>query len=201
MRAKTFLTLGLITGLLFGSLGVADAAKRKPTTKKFYLHYPAEGGTCGTRFMDIVDSPDSGCGFTFQAANEVFVQTGAQEPLTADWMAAKGLPLVLNGSKPITASIGLASFVGTPSAGAAKLHLVLEGTAGGQLITLIDETKEMQLTGQAGQTFDFSVKPPKSANGKKLTSLVAYTTVHGVSNTHGIELDSPAAFISVPTYK
>lgn len=201
---KRALILALVAGLVIGSMTVAADAKKKkrlkPATLKYFLHYPSDSdGNCGATYMDLEDTEDSGCGYVFQPANEALYQTGS--PLVADWPGSGGFPFKLNAKKPITAEFQLMNFLGTEAVGQAIFELDVTATVGGRSVTLIDETKEMSMTGPGTNVAQFEVKLPKKLQGKKVKGLYASTIVRGASNFHYFELDNDGAHISVPAFK
>ena len=188
---KKALILAMVVALSAWPL-TAVGAKKASKELTFYLHFPAEGGTCGASFMDLqADTQDSGCGYTFQPANEVFHTTGAQPVLTRDWPASEGFPFKLDVKRPVTAQLALMSFLGTPAAGQAVVELALVGTANGRPVTLVEESVTLNMVpATAGSNVaEFEVKLPKKLAGKKFRSLTATTMVRGVNNFHYFDLD------------
>ncbi|MGI8774013.1 MAG: hypothetical protein ACR2KQ_03185 [Actinomycetota bacterium] len=198
---RTFI-LALVVALSATPLATVEA-KKAPKELAFYLHFPSVDGACGAAFMDLqADTPDSGCGYTAQPANEVFHTTGAQAPLTRDWPAAEGFPFKVDVKRPVTAQLPLMSFLGTAAAGQAIVDLKLVGTAKGRSTTLFEEslTLEMVPAVAGSNVAEFEVELPKNLNGKKFTSLIATTSVRGVNNFHYFKLDGePLAHIVIPT--
>lgn len=178
-------------------------AKKAPKELAFYLHFPSTDGSCGTPFMDLqADTPDSGCGYTFQPANEAFHATGAQPVLTRDWPASEGVPFKLDAKRPVTATFTLNSFIGQAAAGQAIVELKVTGTANNSSVTLVEESVTLDMApGVAGSNIaEFEVKLPKNLSGKKLTTLVATTVVRGPNNFHYFDLDGESpAHIVIPT--
>jgi hypothetical protein len=196
------LILALIAGLMIGSSVTADAKKKRkprPVTMKYFLHFPATGDTCGTRYMDLKDTADSGCGYTFQPANEVLTQAG--QGLLAEWPAAGGFPFKLNAKKPIKAEFQLMNLLGLPAQGHAIMDFELSGTVGGKPVTLYEETQELTMAAPGSNVATFTAKVSKKLNGKPVTGLHATTNVHGASNFHYFELDQSGAYISVAGFK
>jgi hypothetical protein len=199
---KKALVLAMIVGLMVGSSVTADAKKRRkprPVTMKYFLHFPAQGDTCGTRYMDLKDSVDSGCGYTFQPANEVLTQAG--QGLIAEWPATGGFPFKLNAKKPIKAEFQLMNVFGLPANGHAIFDFELSGTVGGQPVTLFEQSKEMTMAAPGSNVATFTAKVSKKLNGKPVTGLHATTNVHGASSFHYFELDANGAYISVAGLK
>jgi hypothetical protein len=199
---KKALILALIAGLMVGSAVAADAKKKKakPITLKYFLHYPTDSaGNCGSTFMDLEDSADSGCGYVAQPANEVLYQGGSA--LANDWPASGGFPFKLNAKKPVTAEFQLMNFVGTEAQGHAIFELDVTATIGGKSVTLIDETKELTMAAPGSNVATFKVKLSKKLNKDKVTALYANTVVRGASNFHYFELDNNGANVTIPGLK
>lgn len=196
------LILALIAGMLAGATVTADAKKRKPrpVTMKYFLHYPADSaGNCGTTYMDLKDTPDSGCGYIFQPANEALHQTGS--PLLGEWPASGGFPFKLNTAKPLTGEFQLMNFLGLPAQGYAILDYELSGTVGGKPVTLAKKTLELAMVAPGSNVAEIKVKLPKKLHNKPVTGLHLTTNVRGASNFHYFELDENGAFIQLAGLK
>lgn len=197
------LVLALIAGMLAGATVTADAKKKRkprPVNMKYYLHFPADAaGTCGTTYMDLKDTPDSGCGYIFQPANEVLNQTDG--PLLGEWPASGGFPFKLNTKKPLTAEFQLMNVFGLPAQGYAIFDYEISGTVGGRPVTLVENRLELAMAAPGSNVAEIKVKLPKKLNNKPVTGLHLTTNVHGASNFHYFELDEGGAFLQLAGIK
>lgn len=195
---KRLLTLAVLTGVLVAALGVTAQAGSK--TRTFYLHWDDPAGDCtGPQFMDTADVPDSGngCGFAVQltGANEVLGGAG-QGYLSRSWSATKGVPLVLDTSRPLTGVFAVNGWAHPVQAGNAVLDITVTSSIG----TLAELSEAYTVTPAGGNVIEISVKLPAKFNKKKLTSLTVTLTMRGVAvGQHFVDLDTNPAHIVVPT--
>lgn len=194
---RRFIVIALAAVLSAGMVGLVEA-KKPAKERTFYLHFPSDGGTCGTSFMDLdKDLKDSGCGYTAQPANELLYAAG--DPLSRDWPAADGVPFKLDTSQPLTAKLALNSLFGTAAIGQGIVELKVSGSIGGDFVTLAEDTVELIMGPPGSNVAEFEIELPKKLNGKKVTSLSATTLVRGVNNFHYFDLERDPAHIVIPT--
>lgn len=194
---KSFVT-ALVGGLVFASLAGPIAAQSAPSKElKLFLRWDGDGsGGCGATYLSVQDAPDegNGCAFTFQAAQEVLTVAGLG-PLAAEW------PGVLN--KPVKVSAGKATGSFTVQAYAAvqtTLELELRATTASGTTTIGTFTSQpLNVAEGRPATVDFELDIPKALVNKKVTGFSLTTAFRGVGAQTHIELDAPAAFISLPT--
>ncbi len=203
MKAKKILGLILVGGLLFGALGAAEAAKRKPkkTTLTFYLHYSGSGGECGSTYVDRKDVPDAGnsCATVIQPANEALHQAG--QALVVDWPDSSGTKFKLDTSKPFKAALTVGGAgIGETTIGHVIIDLTVTAQASGRAVTLFEGSVEKSVT-PVDRLLEFSGRLPRALGGKTLSGLNVQTTLRGVSTAFYIELDDPPSTISVPALK
>ena len=184
---------GLVLATLTGPAAPSSAAA-KPL--KLFLRWDGDGsGGCGPTYLSVEDAPDegNGCAFIFQAAQEAFVAAG-QDALTHEWPGAL--------KKPVTVVAGKAkgSFVVRAYAAVGTtLEVEMLATTSKGSVTIGNFTSEPFNLG-FGQSapVEFSLKIPSKLVNKKVESVALSTTFSGVSQQSYIELDSPAAFITLP---
>ena len=195
---KRLLTLSVLTGVLVGALGVTAVAGSK--TRTFYLHWDDPESNCGgPQFMDTLDAPDSGngCGFTVQmtGVNEV-LGTSGQGYLSRAWSATKGVPFVLDTSRPLTGLFRVRSFFLEVQAGQAVLDIEVSSSAG----TLAELSQTYTVTPAGGNVIEIEVELPTKFHKRKLTSLTVTLTMRGLAvGQHHIDLEENPARIVVPT--
>jgi hypothetical protein len=192
---KSFVT-ALVGGLMVASLAAPMAAQSAPKELKLFLRWDDDGaGGCGAQYLSVKDAPDpgDGCAFTFQAAQEVLTVAGLG-PLAAEW------PGLLK--KPVTVSAGQAKGAFTVQAYAAvqtTLELELRATTASGTTTIGNFTSAPLNAAQGRPaTVEFALDIPKGLVNKKITGVSLTTAFRGVGAQTHIELDTPAAFITLP---
>lgn len=191
-----------IVSILAGALVVANfaapmaAQSAAPKQLKMFLRWDGDGsGGCGATYLSTEDAPDegNGCAFTFQAAQEALVASG-QGALAHEW------PGMLPKAAKMQAGVVKGEFVVEAYAAAqATLEVEVRATTASGTTTIGTFTSEalnLAPTQQAPVNFELAV--PKGLVGKKVTGVSLTTTFRGVSAQSYIELDAPAAFITLP---
>lgn len=191
-----------IVTILAGALVVANlagpiAAQSKPAKElKLFLRWDGDGaGGCGATYLSTEDAPDegNGCAFIFQPAQEVLIAAG-QSALVHEW------PGLLPKASTLQKGALKGEFVVEAYAGAqATLEVVARATTSSgttEIGTFTSDPINTVFTQQVPVNFELAI--PKGLVGKKVTGISLSTTFRGVSAQSYIELDAPAAFISVP---
>ena len=224
MKIKKLLVLGLVTGVVFSSLGVAEAAKKKKpkpvpvpaqADQTFFMRRDAcTGDEADNARLSITDGtePADGnqCGFLdYGVMNEVYVASG-DTAVSDAWPAVDGLPLVLDATKPITGTINMySSYLGDPlpaevgvAAGQVEMVIDITGVSAGEDIVVGTAMVEYQVTpGTALYEVKFEIKPGAELDKKSFEEFVLTTTVRGPNALHGLyELDNPASTVIVPSW-
>ena len=202
MKFKKLLALALMAGLVAGSLGSAEAAKRRkivkwiPQEKAFFLRWDGTADTCGEPYLSIEDGEDlgNGCEAIAQPAQELLIAT--DQGITRDWPARDGVPFILNATKPITGTINIFQAV---SAGG-SLEIVLSGTTGGELVEIGTADVEVPTSPMEVTPIEFEITPAAELNKKNFSSLNLNTTQRGVAVSY-IELEDPTSSFVIPTFK
>lgn len=200
---KKLLTIAVLTGVLVAALGLPAQAGSK--TRTFYLHWDDPASDCaGPTFMDVTDVPDSGngCGYAVQMTgiNEVLGASG-QGYLSRDWSATKGVPFVLDTSRPITGLFAINGFFHPVQVGNAVLDIKVTASIGGRGETLVEVSQPYTVTPAGGNVVEISVDLPKKLNKKKATSLTLSATIRGHAvGQHYIDLDTNPAHLVIPTF-
>ncbi len=211
---RKLIVLGVLAGLVVGSIGVAEAAK-KPTTLKLFLR--DDNGCDGppsTGYLSRADGEDQGCWYVDAGpAYDAIVATGllTEDALSISYMARDGLPFTLDASKPLTAEISTTSGscveegVCSPAqlgAGQATLKVRVIGFVDGSEQVLGNFSESFLVTPGSSHTSVFEGKLDASLNKKKVGSLRVVTYLAGAAVGHGIiELDNPASFVSFGAFK
>lgn len=216
---KKLVVLGLVAGLIAGSLAApAGAAKKKKKKKppaapvsvdaKFFLRQDATPCSASHEHLSLTDGTDLVCFYTTGgAANEARAQTTG--PIITDWAVEEGVPFVFDTAKKITGEItvrggdldtGVAGSTGPVSAGQARFDLAVVAEIGGEEkeIGAVSETW-MTVPGDVHLVkLDLAIDPAFA--GQQVTAFRIDTQLRGVSiGPHSIELEDPASFLVVPT--
>lgn len=203
---RKILTTGLILSLVMGAfLFPAEAGKKKkkppaPVELKFFFH----GDACddATFLLTLSDGPDASCWFTRSGLVYEAQLAAGDDPRTLGqtFVAAEGLPFVLDMSKKITGEITTSGFQGVLGAGQPTLEVTVLGTVGGEEKELgtHSETFTVGPTQQHTTILDLALDPALAGLGFDGFSVHVFT--HGASFGHGvIEMEDPPSFIVVPT--
>lgn len=204
MRNKLVVTL--VAGLAVASLGLAPAvaAKKKPKPAKlvpanvnFYLR--AADCTADVFSLSILDEEGDGtCGSLENgAAQEVYAATG--DPYIEQlWIAADGLPLTIDATKPLTGKIYVEPYL--VSAGEATLDVTLTATLNGEAVEIGKASSSYMVT-PATDTYEvaFEIDVPTTLDKQQITSLELHTVSRGQAPGHGYyEMEDPASFFTMP---
>ena len=222
MRAKKLVVLGLVAGLIVGSLGVSAEAKKKkkkkpvPTPVNFYLQNTPDGacGAEGTHFLSTAAGEDNGaCGNHFYGAvGEVAHQTG-DDQFFADaytFPATDGVPFVLDATKPLTATLTVKSAstvqglvnIGPHGAGQATLEALVTGTSNGESVELGNAEATYSVTpGANPEPVSLEITLDQAMNKVTFTTLELHLWNRGISVRHGYYGTGEQSFITVPTLK
>lgn len=212
---RKLIVLGLVMGLLVGSIGLAEAAKKKPAAHKLFLRDDNGcDGPPGGGYLSLKDGADQGCWYVDSGpAYDAVVATGllTEDQLSQTYTARDGLPFVLDASKPLVAEISTTSGscaeegVCSPAqlgAGQATLKVKVLGFIGGTEKELANVSESFVVTPGSSHTSVFEVELDPSLNKKKVASLRVTTYLAGVAVGHGIiELDNPASFVEFGAFK
>jgi hypothetical protein len=221
MKTRKLLVTALVVGVVAGSFGVAEAAKKKKKPKpapapvqvdqKFYMRRDGCNTDADNARLSLTDGPDVDgnlCGWLESGIlNEVLIAAG-EAPVADAWPMADGLPLTLDTSKPITGSVTVvSSYLGAApdnglAAGAPELVVDLVGTSGGEDVVIGTATVPYQVTPAASKyTIEFEIKADGALNNKVFESVTMTTAVRGPAAGHGLyELDDPASFVTIPSW-
>lgn len=221
---KKLVMVGLVAGLLAGSLvAPAEAKKKKPKPAapasvdlKFFLRQDSDACGESHEFLSLTDGTDLSCAYTgggamYEAYHQANTNSdgAVEENVPASpsgkvvWTTEDGVPFVLDGSKHITGEIVLHAWDlngAKPAAGQATFDVSLAGEVDGEMKELgtVSETFTALPDG-AQHTVKIDWTAPADLVGKTITSLTVTTIQRGGAvGPHVIELDAPAAYITVP---
>lgn len=212
------LVVALVLGLLAGSLAApVEAAKKKKKKKKppvaaqpvpveMVLWFNAQEGCAGPLTLGLTEATEgSNCGRNpfYGAAWGAGEAAGLATPYV--FTAVEGLPFVLDGSKPIVATMQVSAYVSdVVSSGVGQTTLVgtLTGTTGGEAVELGTAEATYLVTPAQGiyeVPLEFDVK---DFDKKTFTAFEIALEQRGTSVSHGhYRTLNPASKIAVPTLK
>ena len=222
MRAKKLVVLGLVAGLIVGSLGVSAEAKKKkkkkkpvPTPVSFYIQ-KVKDGVCteeGTLFLSVTPGEDNGTcgnqwyGAPYQAASEVGEGAFFANPYRM--VAADGVPFVLDATKTLTGTITVKSAnslggqaLDEMGAGESTLVALVTGTSNGEAVELGSAEVTYSVTpGENPEPVSFEITLDKALDKATFTTLELSLETRGASVLHGWYASGNQSFITVPTIK
>ena len=201
----------------------ALAARKKPKKpkkpipvqldQKFFLR-DSDGCDSGENLLSLKDGEDSGCWYVDSGPlYDVVVEAGLLTPadLGQTWAAVDGVPVTLDATKPITGEISTSS--GTcvvdggcsPAqlgAGQATLDVVVFADIAGEEKEIGAFTESFVVTPAGPHTSKIEIPIDPTLDKVQATGIKVLTYLHGAAMGHGIiELEAPASFITVPTWK
>ncbi|HEX2057336.1 MAG TPA: hypothetical protein VHI71_03115 [Actinomycetota bacterium] len=201
---KKLVTFALVGALAVGLLGPAEAKKKKKPKApaavelQFFLRAP---DSCAEAFLSLTDAEDADCVYIDQPLNPVYAQTGGTPAETDPWFhypAADGVPLTLDPSRKVIASITSRGANGT-GAGSADFHFVLVGEIAGEEKELATHTESRSFAPGEYATMEFEMELDPALAGAVVDALRLDVLVDGVTLVgRGIEHDEPPSFIKVP---
>lgn len=192
---KRKLTVLVILGLLVSLFGpAADAAKKKKKPKKpvpvdVVYHVVWNGEGCALSVGTAAASEEDACVDPFAGATQDELGAGPHVMPAID-----GLPLTLDGSKPIKAHISADSYylfgVGPDvmGIGQPEIHAVLSGTVDGVETAIGEVTTEAYTVtpAEAHYEIDFEFPAVAELNGKVFTALTLSMEIRGNAMFHGV---------------
>lgn len=209
---KKLVVLGLVAGLVAGSLAApAGAAKKKKKPKppaapvsvdqKFFLRQDSDACGSSHEHLSLTDGADLSCFYVDSGAPTTAVSQA--QAASVDFAAEDGVPFVFDTAKKLTGEITVRGGdigAGPMSAGQAMVDIVVVGEVGG-------EVKEIGTVSETWTTVpgdvhlikvDLEIDPALA--GQSVTAFELQVTLGGASvGPHTIELDNPASFVTVPT--
>ena len=218
MRARKLVVVGLVAGLIVGSLGTSVEAKKKkkkfvPTPVSYFIQR-VPNGACSddaSFFLSVTPGADNGaCGnLGYGVIAEATSQIGEDDLISPAYVfaAADGVPFVLDATKPLTGKITVKSasaIQGVPLAphgvGQTTLQVAVTGTANGTATELGTATVTYQVTpGSQPPPVEFTITLDSALNKVSFTTLELRLRNRGASVQHGYYASGNQSSITVPT--
>lgn len=199
---KKLIVLGLVSGLVLGVFGPADAKKKKkkpaapvPVELQFFLR---TNGDCDAPFLSLTDGEDGDCVYGDGGiVGEVYQETGLLD-MVNHYAATDGLPLQLDTSRPLAGSIGVRGWNGA-GVGQAEVEFTLFGTIAGEEVELGTYSESYTAGPQETTVFELNVELDAKYAGATVEGLKLDVYIHGATiGGRGVEHDEPVSFIKVP---
>lgn len=221
---KKLVVVGLVAGLVVGSLAPAQAKKKKPkpppapvaTDLKYFLT-DADGCDTSANQLSLTSVPSEGCWYVDSGAgNDAYTTSGllTVDDVSLTWSAIDGTPFALDASKHVTGEItteGGACAISSPaevcapttlSAGNVTLDVVVQAEIDGEMTDLGKFTETFQTLPGTKQTSKVDIVIDAALDKKQVTNLTVKTYIHGPAVLHGtVVLDDPASFVTIPAFK
>ena len=192
----------LTAALAFSLIGPADAKKKKPkktapatpVSLQFYLR---SDEACEAPFLSLTDAEDGDC---------IYGDTGFYDALgddfTQNYVAADGVPLVLDVTKPVTGSIGIRGWNTAGGVGMAEIDLVLLATIGGEEKELGTYNEAYTVGPAETHMVEFEMALDPALAGLTVETLTLAVNSHGTTaGGRGVEHDEPVASMTIPALK
>jgi hypothetical protein len=218
MRARKLLVVGLVAGLVVGSLGTSVEAKKKkkklvPTPVSYFIQrVPA--GSCADEasyFLSVTPGADNGaCGnLGFGVIAEVTSQIGEDDLVSPAYVfaARDGVPFVLDATKPLTGKITVKSASAIQGqalvphgVGQTTLQIAVTGTTNGTSTELGTATATYLVTPNSQPApVEFTITLDAALNKASFTTLELHLRNRGASVQHGYYASGNQSFVTVPT--
>ena len=194
---KRSIVVLLVVALAFGALAPAQAKKKKkkkPVPVDLTYNVGWQDETCVLSVTTDLANEDGSCGDPF-AGSTTGPIAGTGEPILVT--AVDGLPLTLDGSKPITGTLHMGSYTlaaladagaGQPlGVGEAQWNVVLAGSSGGADVTIgeVDTEAYTVMPGTGDYEVTFEIAPSADAAGKVFDTLTLALEQTGSATVHG----------------
>lgn len=185
----------------------ADAPKTSTTSSTFFLVQDGCGAETGPGRLEVkkLESDSAGCGTVGGLPfNEVLHQVEGVEPDSFDTVG-KGLPITLDATKKLTGQVSALSwFAGlVPTGGVGRVEFDVAATARTAAGTTVDfgstTVSAMGAPAQDVVQVPFSLTPPATANGAKITSLSLLVSLRGANAGYSAYAFGGESYVVVPT--
>jgi len=177
--------------------GGATFAATTAGTTRFYLRRDGCGTANDNPHLSVTTGTDAGdgCGLIVNAV--AGVGGDADQAAFIDFPASDGMPLALDGTKPISGQIALTG----AQVGLAEVDVTLEALVGGNAVTLGSTTSSAVLDPTAADTpVPFTISPNTSLDGSDVQALDLRVKIHGPNVYSGFISLSGASYVDLPSY-
>jgi hypothetical protein len=177
--------------------GGATFAATTAGTTRFYLRRDGCGTANDNPHLSVTTGTDAGdgCGLIVNAV--AGVGGDADQAAFIDFPASDGIPLALDGTKPISGQIALTG----AQVGLAEVDVTLAALVGGQPVTIGSATGSAVLDPTGNDTpVPFTIQPNVSLDGSDVQALDLRVHVHGPYVYSGFVALNGESYVNVPSY-
>jgi hypothetical protein len=176
--------------------GGATFADTSAGTTRFFLRRDGCGTTNDNPHLSVTSGTDAGdgCGLVI---NQVGVVGDVDQSAFIDFPASDGMPLALDGTKPISGQIALTG----AQVGIAEVDVTLAALVGGQAVTIGSTTGSAVLDPTGNDTpVPFTIQPNLSLDGSDVQALDLRVQIHGPNVLSGFVSLNGASYVDMPSH-
>lgn len=176
--------------------GGATFADTSAGTTRFFLRRDGCGTTDDNPHLSVTSGTDAGdgCGLVI---NQVGVVGDVDQSAFIDFPASDGMPLALDGTKPISGQIALTG----AQVGIAEVDVTLAALVGGQAVTIGSTTGSAVLDPTGNDTpVPFTIQPNLSLDGSDVQALDLRVQIHGPNVLSGFVSLNGASYVDMPSH-
>jgi len=176
--------------------GTASFADTSAGTTRFFLRRDGCGTSDDNPHLSVASGTDAGdgCGLII---NQVGVVGDVDQAAFIDFPASDGMPLALDGTKPISGQVALTG----AQVGLAEVDVTLAALVGGQPVTIGSATGSAVLDPTGNDTpVPFTIQPNVSLDGSDVQALDLRVRIHGPNVYSGFVSLNGASYVDLPSY-
>jgi hypothetical protein len=176
--------------------GSASFADTSAGTTRFFLRRDGCGTSNDNPHLSVTSGTDAGdgCGLII---NQVGVVGDVDQAAFIDFPASDGMPLALDGTKPISGQVALTG----AQVGLAEVDVTLAALVGGQPVTIGSATGSAVLDPTGNDTpVPFTIQPNVSLDGSDVQALDLRVRIHGPNVYSGFVSLNGASYVDLPSY-
>jgi hypothetical protein len=204
VRVKKTIILVLVAILGISLIGPATAKRKKrkpkapvPVELPYFLRMDAE---CTAPSLSLVDAEDPDCVYGDGGLADAYQEAGLLD-MVAHYVAADGLPFVLDTARHVTGSIGIRGWNGA-GVGDAQVDITLFGTIAGEEVELGTYSEAYTPLPQETKVIELDLEIDPAFAGATIEGLKLDIYSHGLTlGGRGVEHDEPVSMIKVPALK
>ena len=196
---KKLVTLAVVVALALVVVGPADAKKKKPkklapVAVQYFLRTAED---CAAPFLSTTDGEDVDCIYGNTGFSAVGEATGEDWSMT--YVAADGLPLVLDGAGKVTGTIGVRGWNTYGGIGDSEVDLVLTATIAGEEKEIGTYNHAYSAGPAHHESIEFEIPLDPALSGLTVEALSLNFHSHGLTlGGRGVEHDEPVSSITIP---
>jgi hypothetical protein len=176
--------------------GTASFADTSAGTTRFFLRRDGCGTSNDNPHLSVTSGTDAGdgCGLII---DQVGVVGDVDQAAFIDFPASDGMPLALDGTKPISGQVALTG----AQVGLAEVDVTLAALVGGQPVTIGSATGTAVLDPTGNDTpVPFTIQPNVSLDGSDVQALDLRVHIHGPNVFSGFVSLNGASYVDLPSY-